>query len=472
MKRQVKALLISLVAIVLLVGVLFSLKLFIKPTEETPEPQKGSYTLISENYKTASKIEITNNSGSFIIDRIEDSVFSIPGFEDYPQDAADFVILFSGISRLSSSDMVPSPEDLEPYGLKNPAGKATIYFDSGKNYTVLVGGESPYSETEGRYMKIDGDDNIYVLDKSVADLILAKKTDFISLNITNINFEKLTDVLKRADFSGKNVKAFSLLPEQKTYDGTNYADSFKISLPYDIFIDDDKANTVFSTLLNLFASDIEVLGYTDDDLRKYGLLDPSVVASFTFSEDESIKLTLGNKTEDGDYCLISDKYKVIYRVSEHYAETLATISPVSVMSTSPVLPTIYSVNNMIVDWKGERYNYKIISDPSDKTFLEVKLGNAEINSADFKRFYSTALLYKASDIAEPVAEGAPSLRIEYVYSDKQKGSDILEFYSIGERRYKVVKNKVSAFITKSSEINAITALLDKLIAGERIVLDE
>lgn len=472
MKRQVKALLISLVAVVLLVGALFSLKLFVKPTEESPETEKGNYTLISENYKTANKLELTNNNGSFEINRIEESVFSIPGFEEYPQDSADFVILFSGISRLSSADMVSAPEDLEPFGLKNPKGKATIYFDNGKSYTLLVGGESPYSETEGRYIKLEGDKNVYVLDKSVADLILAKKTDFISLNITNINFEKLTDVLKRADFSGKNVKAFSLLPEQKTYDGTNYAASFKISLPYDIFIDDDKANTVFTTLLNLFASDIEVLGYTDNDLRKYGLLDPSVVASFTFSEDESIKLTLGNKSDEGYYYLISDKYKVIYRVSDHYAETLATISPVSVMSTSPVLPTIYSVNNMIIDWKGERYNYKILSDPSDKTFLEVKLDGKEINAADFKRFYSTALLYKATDISDTNVEGSPSLRIEYVYSDKQKGSDILEFYSIGERRYKVVKNKTSAYITKSSEINAITTILDKLIAGERIVSDE
>lgn len=472
MKRQVKALLISLIAVVLLVGALFSLKLFIKPQEEIPEIEKGNYTLISENYKTASKIELTNNNGSFRIDRIEEAVFSIPGFEEYPQDVADFVILFSGISRLSSADMVPDPEDLEPYGLKNPEGTAKIYFDNGKSYTVFVGAESPYSETEGRYMKIEGDKNIYVLDKSVADLILAKKTDFISLSITNVSFEKLTDVLKRADFSGKNVKAFSLIPEQKTYDGINYAASFKLSLPYDIFIDDDKANTVFSTLLNLFASDIEVLGYTDADLRKYGLSDPSVVASFTFSEDESIKLTLGNKSDEGYYYLISDKYKVIYRVKDHYAETLATISPVSVMSTSPVLPNIHSVQNMIIDYKGERYNYKIVSDPSDKTFLEVKLDGKEIPAADFKRFYSTALLYKATDISDTNVEGSPPLRFEYVYNDKQKSSDLLEFYSIGERRYKVVKNKTSAYITKSSEINDITTVLDKLIAGERIVADE
>ena len=472
MKRQIKALLISFAAIVLLVGAFFAVKIFVKPAEKPEEPIIGSYQLINENYKTAQKIEISNNNGEFTINRLEDSVFGIAEFEGYPQDKANYTLLFSGISKFTSTDKIVSPENLEPYGLKNPEGKAKIYYDNENSYTIYVGGQSLYSETEGRYVRIEGDENVYVLDSSTADLILAKKTDFISLAITNESFENLTDILNKAEFSGSKITPFSIVPAQVTYDGENYNDSFKIDMPYDIFIDDDKAGTVFSTLFNLFASGIEVLGYNDSDLAKYGLDNPATICKLSYGEESEIIISLGNKSEEGYYYMITDQYRVIYRISEHYAETLADISPASVMSTSPVLPSISLVDNMIIDYGGERYDYKITSDPSDKTYLKIEKDGEEIRKEDFQKFYSTALLYKVTDIADTSKEGEPTLRIEYVYSDDAKGSDIVEFYNIGERKYKVVKNSAAGYITKSTSVKDITDLLEKLISGERIVADE
>ena len=469
MKRQLKTLIIALSAVlVLVIGVVVFDAISKRNNNNLPEVQATEYNVIAENYKNLVKIEVENKNDRFVIERGEDEVLSISEFEGFPQSTGNYTIVSSGVSNFITKYKIENPENLDDYGLKSPQATVSIYYSSGRSYKIFIGNQADYSAGMGYYSRLDGDNNVYVLDSSAAELLICPKINYISLVLSNSTSEDLIADVNTISFSGTDVVPFSLSKAKITYDGLEYDDTLKLNRPYDIYVDEDKAESVLSSLLNLFATEVEKLGTTTADLQKYGLLNPSCKAEINMGSDETLVISVGGKAPDGMRYIMTDKYDVVFKVQEENISNFSKIAPKNIMSARPVLPSIFLVKNLIVETGGKSYNFEITSDPNDTSYIKIKLDGKEVDTANFKKFYATTIDYEAVDTATSGASGEKELTLTYVYRDSATPSDKIEFYYNDARQYKAVKNGDSYFITNYNGVKNIITRLEKLLNGEEI----
>ncbi len=469
MKRQLKTLIIALSAVLaLLIAVIIFDAIAKREGNKPIDTPAAEYNVVAENYKNLVKIEIENKNDKFVIEKDEDDVLSIAEFKGFPQSTGNYTIVSSGVSNFVTKYKIENPEDLDAYGLKAPQATAHIHYSSGRSYKIFIGNQADYSAGMGYYSMLEGDNNVYVLDSSTAELLICPKINYISLVLSNSTSEDLISDVNSVSFSGTDVVPFTLSKAKITYDGLEYDDTLKINKPYDIYVEEEKMEAVLSSLLNLFANEVEKLGTTSADLQKYGLLNPSCKVTINKGSDETLVISVGGKSPDGKRYIMTDKYDVVFKVLEENIANFSKIAPKNVMSTRPVVPSIFLVKNLIVETGGKSYNFQITSDPNDTGYIKIKLDGKEIDEANFKKFYATTIDYEAVDTAAPGTSGEKELTITYVYRDSATPSDKIEFYYNDARQYKAVKNGESYFITNYNGVKNIITRLEKLIKGESI----
>lgn len=471
MKRQLKTLLIAVGAVALLVGAVLLLQIIAnhkRENEDNSSTETQQYTVIEESYSGINRIDVKNENDEYTILRVETDEFSIAEFEGYPQSKSNYTLVAGGLASFISEDIVKSPQDLSIYGLEVPKATVKAYFDNGKEYTVYVGAAAEYSSSKGYYAMLEGNSDVYVLDSSTAELLICPKINYISLVLSNSSSENLIEEVESAQFSGTATIPFSLRKEKLTYDGTNYSDSLKLNVPYDIYVNEDKAEAVLSSMFNTFAGGVVKLGPTDEELEKYGFNNPSVSLSIKYGDDETLQMMLGGKDGNGNYYIMNNEYDVVYLISEGNVSNWSQIKPADIMASTPVMPSIYLVKEMLISYGGETYNFKITSDPADTSYISIKLNGEAVDTDNFKKFYAKAISYVATDTTLESVTTEKELEITYVYKDSASESETVAFYSIGARKYQVVKNGKSSFITNYNGVKDIEEALGKLLAGESI----
>jgi hypothetical protein len=469
MKKQIKTLIIAASVLLVLIGAVLVLAAISDGKEgaESASSERESYSVISEKTSNLEKIVINNSFGEYTIERDEENNLTLPGFEKYPLSAANLTLVSNGLSMFSSNDKIASPEDLSVYGLSSPSATATAYFKNGKQYTVKVGKKSEYSENLGYYALVEGDENVYVLNPSASELLMCDKMQYISLVLSNTTEEEVLPLVEKAEFSGSGVTPFKLEKAKITTDGITYSDTLKLSDPYDIFVDSEKAETVFTAMLNMHASVVEKLSPAEEDLSRYGLKNALAVLDITYKESKKLKIRLGNKTEDGCYYIMNDEYDVVYKISADNISNWVGLKPASVMMTLPVYTPIYVLNELHVTYDGKTYIYDIDADPSLKSQIEVSLrGEGKIDVDNFKKFYAKTMLYAVTDTMTEIPSSAKDFSLTYVYDNGK--ADTVDFYDMGSRRYQVLKNGKGRFITTYTEVKTLKDTFGKLIKGEPI----
>ncbi len=469
MKKQIKTLIIAASVLLVLIGAVLVLAAVSGSKEGTDSSssEKEAYRVISEKTNNLEKIVINNSFGEYIIERDGEGNLTLPGYEKYPLSAANLTLVSSGLSMFSSYDKIASPEDLSVYGLSSPSATATAYFKNGKQYTVKVGKRADYSESLGYYALVEGDDNVYVLNSSASELLQCDKIQYISLVLSNTTEEEVLPLVEKAEFSGTGVTPFKLEKAKLTTDGITYTDMLKLSHPYDIFVDSEKAETIFTAMLNMHASTVEKLSPTDDDLSRYGLKTPSAVLDITYKEIKNLKIRLGSTSEDGCYYIMNEEYDVVFKISADNISNWVGIEPSFVMMTVPVYSPIYIVDELHVGYEGKTYIYDIDADPSIKSQIDVSLrGEGEVDTDNFKKFYAKTMLYAVTDTMTEVPASESEFSLTYVYDDGK--TDRVEFYYMGSRRYQVLKNGKGRFITTYTEVKNLKETFAKLLKGEPI----
>lgn len=468
MKRQIKTLIIAASVLLLLVGAVLVLQLVSGGEGDAgSSSEKEAFSVISEKTANLQTLVIKNSFGEYTIERNEDGELSVPGFEKYPLSTSNITLVSNGIAMFSSYDKIESPENLSNYGLSSPEATAVAYFKNGKEYTVKVGKKAEYSESLGYYALVEGDPNVYVLNPSASELLMCDKMQYISLVLSNTTEEEVLPLVEKAEFTGNSVTPFNLEKAKITTDGITYTDTLKLSDPYDIFVDSEKAEKVFTAILNMHASGVEKLSPTREELNGYGLLSPAAYLNVTYKETENLRIKLGNKSEDGFYYIMNEEHDVVFKISAENVSTWVNLKPSLVMMTLPVYTPVHVLNEMHITYEGTTHVYEIDADPSVKTQLEVNLkGKGEVDTDNFKKFYAKTMLYAVTDTVSEVPSSQMEFALTYVYDDGRR--DTVEFYDMGSRRYQVVKNGKGRFVTTHTEVKDLEKTFSKLLSGEPI----
>lgn len=189
------------------------------------------------------------------------------------------------------------------YGLDEPESTVSVTFSDNSSYTIDLGNESP--EGEGAYIKIGGDENVYLVDKNT---------------ITCFYFEKLQMFDKSL---GREIEDVTSL----TLGGTAYSSEINIGLntascysqKYKMdgqdggLCDDNRTDEMISNVEGCHATWISAIDVTDEDIRKYGLDKPYKRVKLEGSDGSFVEIIAGSPDEENKFYLMNTGGKIIYQ---------------------------------------------------------------------------------------------------------------------------------------------------------------
>lgn len=462
MSKRTKTLILALLALVLLVGAFFAVKLLL-PEEEVVESSSAStpITLISMEADEIASIEVDRPEGGFTL-RNKNGVASIDGLSGLPLDADLMQETISTITTLFAKEVVAeNPDNYGVYGLDNPSYTAKVTRTDGTSFTLEFGLES--SASYGTYTKLKGSPEVYIIYNSNLTGLRRKTEDFISAEIA-------ATVSEGADF-------FSI-----KYSGANYPEPLLIEkhnadedddATYSYFtyftvepkwrpVDTEIVFTYVDEITQATATDILAGNYTQETLASYGLDEPDTIVEVTFTEqfEEDAVYKYSLSFQDGKVYAICNDVPIIYTLED--ADWMHLTYEKALHSLF-LLPSIYDIGSVDIDLNGKQYTFEVSGEKSENVVIDGKT----IDALAFSKFYQILIgaNHDGNYVTDIVPETEALLSITFHYRDGQE-SDTIRFFEAGPRKNYAEVNGEIEFTMMASFVEAVEEALDVVLAGE------
>ncbi len=188
--------------------------------KEEPDA-KSSPKLLSLKQDDITRIEILRSEGETTrIEKGQDGVWRITSPEPLPGDRDAISSLVSSVASLEADKIVEEkPEDLAPFGLKEPRTRVVVTLKDGSARTVLLGDDAPVGS--GGFAQLQGDPRVYLLTSWVKGGLDKLAVDLRDKRLLTFDREKIVRVeLQRGaqtiEFS-RNARGDWVISRPQTY---------------------------------------------------------------------------------------------------------------------------------------------------------------------------------------------------------------------------------------------------------------
>lgn len=209
----------------------------------------------------------------------QDGDWSYDGDADFPVDPEEMDVLLSYFTEWGADFIIENPEDLAQYGLDDPTCEIDI--TSGEETQTILLGDYSTMDSQ-RYVSI-GDGNVYLV---ASDPLLAFDVD-LSAFIDNDDIPGFGDV-ESIQFDGAD--SYEVVYQAYSEDSTATYDSDDVYFKKDgdslAPLDTEKVDQYLSALSGLSQDSYVTYKATDEDLATYGLDDPELSATITYTVTE------------------------------------------------------------------------------------------------------------------------------------------------------------------------------------------
>lgn len=473
-----KNLLITLLVLVVMGASVLILTLI--PTAEQAEEQESgisssesseeeeTISLLNKQASDVDHIDVVNQSDSFTIrymeqDASEEEDEENSSFEIEGLDPNVYPVLATAVNSaakygytVTAQKLIGDAADynLDEFGLEDPVVQMTTTFSDGTApFSYAIGDSS--ATGSGYYLLVDG--KIYVGDSS--EYLKKRRMDFCTTKIVSIDTsEDDTVVFSNIQIVNENGEMIIVPQERKGYIST-----FSMRKPFTCSANDDTVTALQEDLVSVTARSVVGLSPTDEDLEKYGLLDPVASVIYTY-KDSTYKLLAGGKNEDGNRYVMLDGGNVVYAVSDNGVSKWVEATPISLREKFVMLITINDVQQLTFDVGSQKYAFTLSRTVNEESSTEnstvydyaVKGTNGqELTYKTFQKFYQLLIgeqMLSDADFDSSMIEGkTPDITLTYHYYDTMYEDDVIEFYKSGTRRYLVAVNgDVSGYVTETS----------------------
>lgn len=485
-------------AVVAVLVIALVLILLLLPGEDAAESSSGStssdtsVTLMEQERENVQSIHVKNSKGEYEIVLTGDEEWEIEALKEFEQQTNLYSLAAGEVAELSADKILDVTQDeAEKYGLTEPETVVNATFKDGTTLQINIGGDVP---TGGNYMTIEGKDPIYIYSgKSYFDYAL---TDFVSTTVFDIESTETTSsaesgstatqtvTIDQMEICRTDLKKPIIFSKYESSDDEDafIGGSYRMTSPNTIFVDDNKIGTTVSGFLSLYASGVEVLNPTAQQLKERGLDKPTATVRVTF-EGKTYTLKIGNavtceSTDDPDelesghthsvigYNVMRDGTDVIYLVSESSLPWL-TLKAEDIMSVFVVLPNIMDVKKVTVTYDGKAYAFEPgKTGTGDDEHLVPKYEGTTLNEDYFKTFYQVLLSVYQTGVNTGTASGDSVMSIEYEYLDSSVKNDKLEFYDNGAGAYIMSYNGDMGYLTRVAYLNNVKDAVQMIIQNK------
>lgn len=455
------------------------------------------------------KMEVRNETGSFSFERNQREVSTtdddgnvststeyywtspeLDGVDHNDSTIGSFVRCMAGLS--ASSMVEEDAQDLEKYGLADPAAEVKVTFDDGTSADICFGIRNPAASNYVYCLTNGGSDVMQVSYYSAGsafydirdfvNLVLteaydannAKELDYLVIDRKDLDEEVRIEYM--ADVAAESEKEDSVITTFNTH---------RITSPITAELDTTKGQTFCYGLYSLTASSCEYIDPTEQEIADAGLDDPFCKVSFKYGGKARV-LLLGNeiRTASSDdesseslssvtgYYAMFEGGNIIYSISTDNAPWY-TFQVQDIMSRRPISPYIYTIDTLTVTTPDGEYVFKVSGDADDHVFT---CGDTVLNDSSFKSFYQHLItsmgeeLYFSDEKPEPYITLNFKYREEY-YDTYGRSEDTIEFYKSDDRKNIVSVNGDILYKVRQIYTQRLLENLDALFDGGDIKLD-
>lgn len=447
---------IYLVMAVLILAALIAAYIFAL-NENTPNNTAGESNAASSEisiYKNNSitNVDIKNSKAEYTIKLNNDS-YTLLGYENNSISQSDLKHIFTLLSDIAADKLVEkNSADITKYGLDRPEATAVINNETRLN----IGSLSP--DKKYRYINIEGNNNVYMLSKGYAELLMQDIDKLIDYTVTsikaqNVNYVSIKnknkpEILITADKSNEALKSYV------SASGLNaliMASPLKDAVVYPTNMQD----SLLSDLDTMTVSG--VAEFNKNDLNKYGLDDPNTEITLK-DNDETLTLKTGNSVDEKNvYALINDRPE-IYIMTKASFNAFENADIMDFIQSFISLYPRSAVNSVDIITKNASHKIELKAEGDNKIAVDnegVKrdnrntyIDNKLIDKDAFGDFYEmlAGISFDSIEYNSDIKGDTPEFTITYNLSDGKK--DVNEFYNYNDNFCFIKKNNNILVVNK------------------------
>ncbi len=532
-KPRVKGLIISAVAVVVAAAV--ALTVWLVPYSKDPDKKINSeaktYTVIKTNEAEVVSVDLHNKNGDIHIyvpedrksskatssgsassgstssgTKVESYDWCVQGYEQYNMTGAMYIlqsaINVSASKKLSAesgqklagdlkdytdfafegSGKKVSDDEKNAYGFTEPYAVIDVNcLEEEDSYTMIIGSYTP--DKSGRYVSVSGDDSVYVVPDgnftlgkysfgtTVPDLINSSMVDAVTeTDSTSKYFVDGTltyiDSLTMTGSCRENKLVVESAPEELS------AMAFVVTSPSFRAGNEENISKVLGICNSgMSASGAYKLGYTDADLKQYGLDKPYSKIDIKIGSYE-VTLTFGAPIDDTYYPCVVGGRDIIYKVAVADYEWVAYASK-DIYFDSLFLEFIANIDKIVVETDEKTVTFDLVREnKSDGTDFDVKVegyDDLKIDTQELCYYYGRILALSVEEYAPAGTKpsGTPYITFKISYTTKDN-VDVISLYRYSTRRYFYTLNGQGDALVSAAIVQDLHKCLDTLLAGEKI----
>lgn len=486
MKKTTKTLIISIIAVVVLVGI-FLLVYFVVPedseTLDTDYPEE--YNLIAHVPADIAKIEVKNETGEYTLlsetptvestasdgttsTYTEATVYTLVGYEDMELLTGSPDGLASDASALTSTKIVNDGSNKSDFGFDNPRATVKVTFTSGEVATVYLGNDA--DGEAGAYVMVNSDPQIYLVSSDSVDGYLGGAMDMISTEIGFAAENDENNVFTKMVFGGSLFSEDVVLENS---DSKAFSESYVITSPDKTIANEEVVTYMVNNVRNLTAQKVIAVNADDAKIKEYGLDNPYVTVEAEYS-DISVSYKATKPNDDGVLYLLNNG--IIYQMASESVpwvnQTYDSMIPTLVMS-----PKLLSVDKVTVETTSDKYEFVInretetsYNEDSDTdvetTTTTVTCNGKEIGEDNFNIFYQNLTSAQRTGLNDVDTNAKALLTVSYEFSDGTTGEAV--YYEGENRKCPVLINGTLGTTAFESYVTTITSDAAKVAKNETV----
>lgn len=475
-KKRWPVVISCLLAVAILAGgTVAVIKLIPEREEKTSStPSVEEIEVLSHSRDDLKSITVNNKNGSFKLypettNTSGESNSSITNWylDGYEKDVVSTSSIASIVSSVASIDASREVTKLSAAdcGLETPTITVDIITTDDKQFSVLIGSESP--DKSGYYLKLSDSDKIYVVDSSVQSTleftalsladnssmpgISTDDTDYFNSETGLITFDSL-------EISGKNFpKPLYIVPNND--DVISPYAQFVITSP------EERIAENVDKVFNIFNSGVGVSGaYSFDvsanSLAAVGLDKPDFTATMKIKDiSHTFKFKL---QEDGCYAAVCDGAKVIKKVDASSLEFI-DYTTTDFYASWVCLNSIDTLKSFTFKVGEKSYEFGIEAnsdEDSDDKYI-ITIDGKTLTSLTFQNFYQECVSLSCNDFTVKDITATPNISIIFTFKDGA-GEQVYDFVESDATKYQYSLNSVPKGNVSASSLNQLVKQLESI----------
>ena len=409
MSKQVRTIIIAIVAVVALSGVLAVLlllpqmtggqtdtssaastasdssitlhnKLLDEDGQSVDTPVKNAEILLDKKVEAADESSSTAESSaeesqdgeetaderiteelSFILAESGDLV--VEKYQELPVNTSKASTLKSDLATIAATKKIETDLSASDFGFDRPQAKVSVTYHDDSTYAFEIGDRAPLDA--GYYFREEGSSDIYLVSISFGEAMLQEGKDYVSLSMytkpsLNEDADSDTVCVQEMGLSGQVRQDHPFKLRQQTNEDPDYVMSSYVMLePFFMRqIDDNQITTLTTNMTSLTAKSIVSVYPTEEEKAQYGFNDPYSVADLRIAVRQAE--TTSDSSDTSDSSQSEEETPTVYYNIRNHVVTLGSKDAdgnyyAMITSDGEEMPVIYLVSASAVPWAETQY---------------------------------------------------------------------------------------------------------------------